>query len=456
MSVSLETTIGARVERNAGGLRDLVVLALPVVLTNLSATLMMTTDAIMVGRLGAAALGAVGYGGIWYWTVLSVFSGTATGVQTFVSQAHGAGAPRQCGPWAWQAFYALVPVAALGMTLFAVAFADLSTWLAPAPELRPLAVQFVHARAFGVLGFGTAWVLAGFFRGIGDTRTPLYAMIAANLVNLVFNYGLIYGHLGLPAWGVFGAGTATAIAEWVYAALLFAAFRRRRVHAAYATAPRGPDLAAIWRFLRTSLPIGGQWMLDMLAFATFTSVVARMGAIEMAASQALLSLMQLSFMQVIGISIALSTLVGRYVGAGDLPAAERSHATGLRLGLTVSAAVSVIFLAAPQLCLRLFTNDDAVLDLGAPLIAVGVAFQLCDAVGVLTGGTLRGAGDTRWPFVVQAALAWGLFLPAAYLGGTTFGGGLTGAWLGGVVYVAVLGTAFLWRFHGGAWKRLRI
>jgi MATE family multidrug resistance protein len=281
-------------------------------------------------------------------------------------------------------------------------------------------------------------------------------MVIANLVNLALNYGLIFGHFGLPAWGVVGSGTATAIAEWVYGIVLFVVFRHRSVDRIYRTAPVVPDGEAIRRFLRTSAPIGGQWMLDMLAFASFSTLVARMGAAQMAASQSLISLMHLSFMQVVGISIALSTLVGRYVGAGDVLAAERSHATGVRLGVVLSLATGAIFLSMPELCLRIFTDDAEVLALGAPLLAVGAAFQVADALGVLSAGALRGAGDTRWPFVVQTALAWGLFLPAAYLGGFVLDGGLTGAWLGGVVYVAILGLALRARFRFGAWKRVRI
>jgi MATE family, multidrug efflux pump len=456
MALTIETPIAARVDVSPGGVREVIALAVPVVLTNLSATLMMTTDAAMVGRLGASALGAVGYGGIWYWTALSLFSGTATGVQTFVAQAHGSGAARACGGWAWQALYAVVPIAALGITAFALAFGPLLALLAPAAGLSALAVPYVHARAYGVVGFSTAMVLSGFFRGYGDTRTPLYGMVIGNLVNLILNYGLIYGHFGLPALGVVGSGTATAVAEWVYAGVLLTAFRRRAVATRFHTAAVAPDLAAMRRFLRTSAPIGGQWMLDMLAFASFSTLVARMGAAQMAASQALISLMHLSFMQVVGISIAVSTLVGRYVGAGDFAAAARSYATGVRLGLGLSMAAAAVLLSMPELCVRLFTDDADVLSLGAPLLTVGAIFQVCDALGVLSGGALRGAGDTRWPFLVQAALAWAFFLPAAYLGGIILGGGLTGAWSGGVAYVAVLGLALRRRFRSGAWKRMRI
>jgi MATE family multidrug resistance protein len=456
MSLAIDPPIAVQERNPAGGLRELVTLALPVILTNLSATLMMTVDAAMVGRLGATELGAVGYAGIWYWTVLSLFSGAATGVQTFVAQAHGRGDSHECGPWAWQGLYAVVPLAAVGIALFALGFGPLLSVLSPAPGLAPLSTAWVHMRAFGVVGIITAMVLSGFFRGFGDTRIPLYAMVVANLVNLVLNYGLIFGHFGLPAWGVAGSGAATAIAEWVYAGVLFALFRRASFDARFRTAAVGPDLAGIRRYLRTSAPIGGQWMLDMLAFAGFSTLVARMGAAQMAASQSLISLMHLSFMQVVGVAIAVSTLVGRYVGAGEFAAAERSHDTAVRLGLVLSSGAALILLSMPELCLRIFTDDPDVLALGGPLLAVGAAFQIADALGVLSGGALRGAGDTRWPFVVQTGLAWGFFLPAAYLGGIVLGGGLTGTWLGGVAYVTVLGLALRWRFKTGAWKGVRI
>src|SRR5215470_15510425 len=122
MALTIDSSIAAREHSSAGGLREVMALALPVILTNLSATLMMTTDAAMVGRLGAAQLGAVGYAGIWYWTALSLFSGAATGVQTFVSQAHGSGDARACGAWAWQGLYAVVPLAGIGIAAFALAF----------------------------------------------------------------------------------------------------------------------------------------------------------------------------------------------------------------------------------------------------------------------------------------------------------------------------------------------
>jgi MATE family multidrug resistance protein len=417
---------------------------------------MHVVDSIFVGRLGAAQLGALGFSGIWLWTVMSVFSGTATGVQTFVSQAHGAGDEKSCGAWAWQSLYAVVPPLTLALFAF-VAGADWLWRIAGAsPEIREHALAYARMRPYGMAGLGVWMVLAAFFRGLGNTRTPLLATIVANAVNALLAWALVFGRMGLPAMGVAGAGLATSIAEWVGAAILVIALSLGPVKQRYATQPVRPDGQAIRRFLRTGLPIGGQWVLDMAAFAVFTTLVARMGDASMAASQAFISLLSLSFMQASGLSVAAATLVGRYVGAGDPASAERSFRTALGLAAALGGSVALLFLTAPDLLLGLYSEDADVLALGGPLLALGAGFQLLDALGITTSGALRGAGDTRWPFLAQASLAWFVFLPAAWLCGVTFGGGLTGAWAGGLVYVACLAAAFIWRFRAGAWRGIRI
>ncbi len=194
----------------------------------------------------------------------------------------------------------------------------------------------------------------------------------------------------------------------------------------------------------------------MSAFALFATLVARMGDVPMAANQALINLLSFTFMLAYGISIACSTLVGRYVGAGDLEAAERSYRTALKLGFGLAAVVATLFVTVPGLLFRIFSDDPAVLALGGPLLLLAAAFQLLDALGIVVGGALRGAGDTRWPFVVQTSLAWGLRVPLVYLFGVTLERGVLGAWFAELIYIWVLGGAFALRFRGGAWKTMRI
>jgi MATE family multidrug resistance protein len=456
MTVHDETTALPRAESGRGGVREVLHLAHPVVLTQLSTTAMGVVDSAMVGRLGPTQLAAVGFGAIWMWTIFSLFYGTATGVQTFVSQADGAGRPHRCGPWTWQGLYAIVPAAALAVAIAVPAIRPILAALGTSPELQDNAGDYILARIAGEVGFAASMVITSFFRGLGDTRTPLYATLVANVVNAVLDYGLIFGELGLPEWGVTGAGTATAVGHWVGALALFAAFRRRSLAERFATRPVGPSREAIRRFLRTGAPIGGEWFIGMTSFAVFTTLVARMGDASMAASQAFVILLSISFMQAVGISIAASTLVGRYVGAKDCAAVERSFRSSLVLGCVLGGVVAALFIAIPGPLLRIFTDDPSVVSLGRPLLLLGALFQLCDAIAIISAGALRGAGDTRWPFAVESLLGWGFFVPLAYALGIALEGGLTGAWIGGLVYIAVLASALVTRFRSGAWKRISI
>ena len=451
--LELETFVDSH-RASGGSTREVVSLAYPVVLSNLSSSAMHVIDSAMVGRLGATELAAVGYGGIWIWTALTLFMGTASGVQTFVAQEDGAGRSERCGFWAWQGFYAVAPITVLGLMIFVSLFPSIIAALGPSAELREQADLYASWRALGCLGLGILMILSSFFRGLGDTRTPLVAALIATAVNIVLDYGLIFGELGLPAWGVKGAGAATAVAEWVGAAVLIVAFCRKKMRG-YGTAPVRPDLSQMRRFIRTSLPIGGQWFIEMASFAMFSTVVARMGDAAMAASQAMIALLSLSFMQAVGIGIASATLVGRYVGAEDPAAAERSHRTSVRLGLWLAAVIGLLFLVFPELLISIFSNDPEVLRLGAPLVRLGGLFQVFDALQIITNGSLRGAGDTRWPFFVQSLLAWSA-LPVAWFVGVWLGQGVVGAWCAMTIYVAVLTWALLVRFRHGAWKEVVI
>jgi len=197
-------------------------------------------------------------------------------------------------------------------------------------------------------------------------------------------------------------------------------------------------------------------VLDMASFAIFSTIIARMGDLAMAANQTMIQLLSLSFMQVYGLSIAAGALVGRYIGARDLEAAERSYRSAMRLGLTISALVALAFLTVPDLLLSIFTRDESLMTLGRPVLVLGALFQIVDAVGILIAGALRGAGDTRWPFVVQASLAWLLRLPVVYGLAVFLEGGLLGAWIGELLYLVVLAAALFHRFRSGAWRLVRV
>ena len=439
-----------------GSLREVSILAYPVILTQLAGALMGVIDSAMVGRLGATELAGVGFGGIWIWTIFCFFIGAATGIQTFVSQHHGAGEYRLCGGWAWQGFLLLVPLTTLTAALCFFAMESLLDLLAPSDSMRPVASIYMEIRTLGVPGFVIAMVFSAFFRGIGDTRTPLYLSLLANGLNAVLDYGLIFGRLGLPEWGVRGAATATAISEWALAIIILGVFLRRKLRREFGTSTLKISWKEERRLTRVSIPIGGQWTLEMLSFAVFVVFVAQMGDIAMAASQAFLALLSLSYMQASGLGIAVATLVGRYIGAKEFHHVERTFRSGQQLSLILGIAIGLVFLLAPELMIRIFSDDPEVLRLGSSLLLVGAVYQFFDIFSIMADGALHGAGDTRVPFLMRFLLAWGLFLPLAYFLGVHLEGGLNAAWMGGVIYVMLLAFYLIWRFRSGAWRKLQI
>jgi MATE family multidrug resistance protein len=439
-----------------GRVGEVLDLAWPVVLQSMAETTMQVIDSAMVGRLGATELGAIGFASVWVWTLYSPLTGTATGVQTFVSREDGARTQERCGVWAWQALWLLVPAALIWTLLLVLALPALFAAIGPSPALLESARVYVFARLPGAPAMVAAIVLTSFFRGIGDTRIPLLAALLAVMANVVVAYGCIFGELGFPRLGIIGAGLGMSVGAWVMLGVLLVYFLRGALRERYRTGFAAPHGADIRRFRRTSAPIGGQWLLDMLTFALFTSIVARMGDAPMAASQAMLQLLSLSFMQAVAIGIATGTLVGRYLGADDPESSGRSYRSGQTLALVLAAAVAVLFLSVPEVMVGIFSRDEAVLALARPLLALGAFFQVLDAVGIVAGHALRGAGDTRWPFAVQASLAWVLRLPAVWVGAIWLQGGVFGAWAGELVYVAGLSLAFLARFRSGHWRTVRL
>jgi MATE family multidrug resistance protein len=439
-----------------GGSSELIRLAYPIVLTQLSMSAMQIVDTAMVGRLGPSELGAVGFGGIWMWTALTLFVGTTQGIQTFVAQDCGAGREAGTGAWFWQGAYVVLPLTVLAIATFALCMPAFLDWLAPPREIRPLTTLYVQARAWGSPA-GVAFVMgAAFFRGTGNTRTPLYLTLFAVGVNAVLDYGLIFGRLGLPELGVQGAGYATAIANWLGAISIFAALMRQGVRRRYATSWTRPETDSMIRFLRTSAPVGAQWLLGMSSFAVFSTLVAHMGSTSIAASQALIAVLSVSIMLASGLSIASATLVGQYVGARNWVAAERAHRSAIRIGFIVSLGLAALFVAAPGFLIRLFTEDSELLEAGASLMLVGAVLQVFDTMVNISSGSLRGAGDTRWPLMATTGLAWLVYLPLAYFLGITLEGGLLGAWAGCAVNSGLAAMTLLARFRRGTWQTITI
>jgi Na+-driven multidrug efflux pump len=161
-------------------------------------------------------------------------------------------------------------------------------------------------------------------------------------------------------------------------------------------------------------------------------------------------------MPVFGVSIAATTLVGQYIGSSETPCAVRSGKTALRMGMFYSIFIGAVFMIFPDRLVSLINSDPEVIRTGAQILRLAAIFQFFDGVGIVSNGSLRGAGDTVWTMTVMVSYAWLIFVPLAYVGGFLLHGGAVGAWAGATVYIITLGITFYLRVRSGRWQRIKI
>jgi MATE family multidrug resistance protein len=440
----------------AGSYREAWKLAYPTIIGMISSTVMWTVDTVMLGRVGKVELAAGGFGGVLVFTLSTIFVGMVQGVGTFVAQAKGAGRIRDCARFTWQGLYLSV-AGALVMTLFLWKMDDILALAGPAPDVAHECVRYSRARLMGSFFLLGTFTCYGFFRGIGDMRTPMVIAVVANVFNIAMDGVLIFGLGPFPRLTTLGAGIATALAEVVAFVLAVTQLLRSRNHSVYGTrTERAFSGRAFLRLVRVGTPIGLQWFVDMSSFSAFMAIMGRLGTNEMAASQIAIQILSFSFMPANGIAKASTTMVGQYLGAGRTALAERCGWVALRMSVVYAALVAVIFALVRERLFALYTPDPAVIAAGVAVIPLLAVYQIGDATQMTVSGSLQGAGDTRFPMITMTLSAWLLFVPLAWFLTFRVGWGLFGGWLGGAVHFVVLSVVLLVRFKRGRWKAVRI
>jgi MATE family multidrug resistance protein len=329
--------------------------------------------------------------------------------------------------------------------------------LGPAPEVRALAVGYVDIRMLSAPFFIIHYYYSNFYRGIGNTLTPMKVAIVANIVNIVIDYLLIFGKGPFPTLGVVGAAWATFTANIISATILAIVALSRPYRMRFDTHRwRPPDPAVIMRVLRVGLPIGLHYALDIGSFLVFSAYVGRMGTEQLAANQIIIQVLALSFMPCNGFAVAATTLMGQYIGAGMPDMAKRTAYQALRLGMLFTGLVALGYVLFSGPLVRLFNNDPMVVWYGKRIILLAAVFQVFDGLQIIVSGSLRGAGDTKVPMMLILGGGWIVFLPLAYVFGTVADGGVIGAWVGATIYVVVLGVGMLLRLKMDRWRRIRL
>jgi MATE family multidrug resistance protein len=431
-------------------LRPTILLAYPVVLSQLGHILVSVCDSVMVGQTGKLPLAAVSVG-VSMTTVLMVLGlGISMGAVPRVAAANGRGDDPALG-------HLLVGTIWLN-TLVGVLLAGLS-------QLLPLAMPHLH-QSPEVVALATPWVrvvglsllplmvFQGFrewAEGLGLTRQAMQLSILGNLINALLCYALIFGHFGAPAMGLMGAAWATLIAR-IIMALLMAQFvlRAERLQAkrpAEAATWLQPGLAELRGQLALGLPIGVQMMFEVGAFAASALMMGWLGVTTQAAHQIAINVASVTYMSASGIAAAATIRVGNLRGAGDLAGARQAGFAAYWLAFGFMSAMGLLLVVFRNVIPAWYNTDPAVVAQAATLLAIAAAFQVSDGLQVVGLGALRGLEDVKVPSVVALLAYWAIALPLGYGLGFGLKMGAPGIWLGLLTGLTVVAGVLLLRFR---------
>lgn len=441
--------------------RSLLKVALPLIVSNLFFSLQMLIDRVMLSWHDTNEMAAAGAAAMLAWVVIGFLSNTVGFATTFVAQYVGAERPHRVGPIVNQALWL-----SLAIGLFVLA-------------LLPFIPNYVrlagHEPALAnleiVYGFYLGWcapamvmtaAATAFFAGRGETRVVVLVNAVGTVVNAVLDYGLIFGHWGLPEMGIAGAGLATACGCAATMLTALALYARPRHEAVYRTwSGWRPDLHHLRRLLRFGLPNGLGWSMDMISWTMFTVFVGWLGAAPLAATMLVFNVNASFLVPMLGIAQGVTVLVGQRLGENRPDLAERIAWVGYAISAASMTTLAVGLASFPSLALALFepNNKDAAWAGAAQLIPTLLLFMAAytffDATQILFSFALRGAGDTLFvtAFTFSAGLAC-LIGPAAWV--CWNGHSLYWVWTVATLYLAVLSLGYLLRFRYGPWRTMRV
>lgn len=431
-------------------MRQILVLALPIIGGMVSQNVLNIVDTLMVSRLGPAALAAVGLGGFTNFLAMAFVTGLSAGVQAMASRRKGEGRHSET---AVPLNGGLIMVAAVAIPLSALlvfAAPYFFPLLSSDPEVVAHGVPYLQARLVAIIAVGSNFAFRGYWNGIGKSYVYMLTIVIMHVCNVALSYVLIFGELGMPELGTMGAGIGTAASTFIGAGIYFAMTASTERDAGFLGGV--PDWATIKSMIRISVPNGVQQTFFAAGLTAFFVIVGLVGTRELAAANVLVNIMLVAVLPGLGLGLAAASLVGQALGRKDPDDAERWGWDVVRVASLVMGVLGLPMLIVPEVMLDPFfdlakADEAAALALAVwPLRLIGL-FIILDGTGMVLLNALLGAGATRPAMIVSIAMQWGLFLPVAYVVGPVLGGGLIAIWIAQMSYrsLQALVLAGIWR-----------
>ncbi len=459
---SVETQAAAGTQVRARGfywraeLAKTIQLSVPMAFTQLGQVAMMTTDLMLLGRLGDHVVAATALAHTVLFAAFTVGMGLVSAVAPLASQAYGAREPRmvrralRVGLWA--ALMAGVPLTAVQLWGREILVA-----LGQSFDAAALAGRYLAGLGWSLMPAWAFMALRSFMGAVDRPEPALWITLAAIPANALLAYALIYGAFGLPALDLLGAGLATTLvnignigmcAAAIWIAYACPPFRKYRILGRFWR----PDWPLFAKLIEIGGPISGTFMLEFGLFAAAALLMGTIGTSALAAHQIALQTAAIMFMVPFGISLAATVRVGQAAGRRDAVGARRAGIVALALGVLFMATMTLLVAltrhAIPLLFLGASAPEaDATVTLAATLLLLGMSFFIADGVQTVAAGALRGLNDTKLPLLFSAVSFWGIGFASSYWLAFSAGLGAVGVWIGLSLGLLVYALLLVWRFQ---------
>ena len=434
-------------------------------------------DVAMVGRLGSEALAATGMGGMLVWAPMSMALGIRTAVQTVSSRRLGQKKEEESSK-SFHNGLIMATIFAFPVTLIGWSYADQIVPLFLEDQTTIfLAVEYTSIAFISLLFSVYSFVFVGFYTGVEKTKIHMTVTIISNIINLYLNAALIYGSEGVelffrevlpslsflkaawgwtyfPAMGVKGAAYATLVASvWMAAHYGFYLFSKE-IRTRFKVFSFSFNKKMMRKQLQLAIPMGVQECIIAFGWTFFLKIVGIIGVVELATTHIIFTIMHASFMPAMGIGMACSTLVSKYMGEKKTHKSVSSIKESVRLAEYGMGTLGASFILFPEFYLSLFTNDMSIIKMGVVGLRVVGALQFLDAIGFVLMFALIGAGNTVFPAVVESVLTWFVVVLGTYVFGVVLNFGFVVPWFLFPVHMSLFAGIMVWKIRQGDWKRI--
>ncbi|MCT4580657.1 MAG: MATE family efflux transporter [Flavobacteriales bacterium] len=429
-------------------------LTLPIIISGVTQNIVAVIDTLFLSQLGKVELGAAGNGALFYYLIITMGMGISTGSQIMIAKANGAKNYTSIGAIIEQSLYIFLPLAVfifIGLQLFYPTFA---TTISQSNEIAASATTFVSFRAYGVLFAFLNFLFIAFFVATKKTNVLFYSSIVVAIVNIGLDYGLIFGNLGFPQWGVKGAAIASVVAE-LASILFFVIYAIKHVNFKQYHFQINFQIhrKLIQKILGISTPIAFQNFLTFGSWFIFFSIIEQLGEDELAISHVIRSIYMLMMIPLLGFSTSTNTLVSNLIGAGKQELVLRLIGRTLILALLSSGAVVVIttlfgteIVAFYQLEQQLVPHTLSTLTvINYVLFFFTIAFVLFNAV--------VGTGKTRVSLFIEA-INITIYLTAAFTLVNYFSPSIEQVWCVEFFYFTFLSLMSFAYLKYGKWRAI--